>query len=134
MVTERGKVREIKGNLIIIAPDRSAACFGCMNMECKTAGFLAADNTLGLPVETGQTVEVETDTHSLIPQALTAFLPPILGFATGFILTRLLFPHAGEPAAAFIGLALLFVAALIVYKLRKNLPAGIGYTVARIIR
>jgi positive regulator of sigma E activity len=131
---ERGKVREISGNRVTIIPDRSAACFGCMNMECKAGGgFLIAENPLGLPVETGQMVEAQTDAVSLIPQALTAFLPPNLGFTAGFIPTRRLIPGAGEAVAAFAGLALFFSAAFTLYKARRGKPGGTSYTVTRIL-
>jgi sigma-E factor negative regulatory protein RseC len=128
---ETGKVREIKGKFVVIAPDKSSACFGCMNMECKSGGrFITAENPLDLPVETGQLVEVETEA-SLLPQALTAFLPPILGFIAGFLIIRLLFPETGEGAAAGMGVIFLFASAFVVYRMKKN--AGGGYRVRRII-
>ena len=134
ILTEKGIVREIDGSRITIAPDRSAACFGCMNHECKTGnGLLTAENKFGLPIENGQIVEVETEAAALLPQAITALLPPVLGFLTGFILTRLLLPGAGEAVAAFIGLALLFGAARAVYKAKGKKPGETSYTITRII-
>ena len=132
-VTERGKIREIKGTLVIVVPDRSAACFGCMNQECKTGGgFISAENPLGLSLSAGQTVEVNASGRSIVGQALTALLPPALGFIAGFALTRLLF-GSGEAIAAFAGLFLLLVAVVVTYKIRKRKPAGYLYTIARIL-
>jgi sigma-E factor negative regulatory protein RseC len=122
---ETGKVREIKGKLIIIAPDKSAACFGCMNTECKpNGGLITAENPLDLPVETGWTVELRVPGISLASQALTAFLFPILGFIAGFFIIRRLFPEAGEGAAAAMGVIFLFVSAFVVYRARKKFPAS----------
>jgi sigma-E factor negative regulatory protein RseC len=131
-LVETGIVREVKGKFVTIAPAKSVACFDCLSTECKTSGvFLRAENPLGLPVEPGQPVEVETNAASLLPQALTALLPPIAGFAAGFILARLVFPGAGEAPAAFTGLALFFCAAFIVFRAGKKSPAG--YKVTRIL-
>ena len=128
-MTERGRVREIKGDLITVIPDISASCFGCMKMECKSRGsLLKAENPKSLPLEPGQTVELRTPDasiagQSILWQSITALLPPALGFTAGFSLTRLFFPETGEGAAAFIGVILLFLAAFIVYKIRKKIPA-----------
>ena len=133
-VTEKGKVLELKGNHANVLPDKSAACFGCMNIECKAGGLITAYNSLALPLETGQTVELESPPgSSLFRQAVTAFLPPALGFVAGFALTRLLFPMAGEAAAASMGVVFLFVAAFVVYWIRKKYPVKCEYTVSRII-
>ena len=117
-MTETGTVREIKGNTAVIASDKSAACFGCMNLECKSGHLITAENPGTLPLETGQRVEVEASGTSLLHQAITAFLPPTLAFIAGFFITRRLFPEAGEAAAAFAGVILLFAAAFFVYKAR----------------
>ena len=123
-MTEKGKIREIKENAIIIAPDRSACCFGCMKMECKVnGGILYAVNPKALPLEIGQTVELKTHASPLWGQSVIALLPPTLCFILGFFLIRLLLPEAGEGAAAFSGVLFLFTSAFIIYKLRKRFPA-----------
>jgi sigma-E factor negative regulatory protein RseC len=134
-LTERGRIRDIKGKTVTVAPDRSAACFGCVNTECKRGGgFITAGNPFALLLEPGQTVEVKSPPGiSLLAEALTAFLPPTLGFTAGFVLSRLLFPKTGEGAAAFTGLAFLFGAAFAVYRLKRKKPARGEYTVTRII-
>ena len=133
-MTETGKVLEIKGNFAIIAPEKSAACFGCMNHECRAGkGFITAENQKSLPLEKGQTVEVYAPGASIAGQALVSFLPPILAFIAGFGVTRLLFPGVGEGAAAGMGVILLFFTAYIVYLARKRIPADMVYIVTKII-
>ena len=133
-MTEKGSVVEIRENLVIVAPDKSAACFGCMNMECKSGGgLITAENPKALPLGGGQMVEVEIPDVSIIKQALTAFLPPALAFTAGFIFIRLLFPKTGEGAAAFMGVILLFAAAFVVYRIRKSKPAENACTITKIL-
>ena len=133
-MTETGKVREIKGNRIVIAPDKGAACFGCMHLECKKGrGLITTENPSALPLETGQRVEVELPGLSLLQQALAAFLPPILAFTMGFFLTRRLFPEAGEGAAAFAGVIFLFAAAFVVYRARKKSNVKSEFCITRVI-
>jgi positive regulator of sigma E activity len=100
-MTERGKVREVSGELVIIEADNSSVCFGCLNYECKSRGTqISAENKKALPIKAGQTVEVMAHSSSLLGQALVSILPPAVSFALGFIIIRHLFPHAGEGAAA----------------------------------
>ena len=145
-MTETGKVRELREKLVIVAPERSAECFGCMNhvgmyaegihAGCKSgAGFITAENPAGLSLKTGQTVEVCTVNSSLLSQALIALLPPILGFLLGFNLSRLVFPFPTAPdgASAGMGILFLFAAAFVVYLIRKKHPASRGYKVTRIL-
>ena len=123
-MTKRGKIREIKGDLIIILPDISAVCFGCMEAECKSKrSFINAINPKALPLAIGQTVEFRAPDVSILGQSVTALLPPVLGFILGFFLTRFLFPNTSEGAAVFMGVIKLFITAFIVYKLRKKFPA-----------
>jgi sigma-E factor negative regulatory protein RseC len=136
-MTETGKVHEVKENLVIVAPDKSAACFGCMNHECKSgSGFITAENPAGLSLKTGQTVEVAAHSASLLSQALIALLPPILGFLLGFNLSGVVFPFPTESDGASVGMGLLFffAAAFVVYLVRKKHPASRGYKVTRIIK
>ena len=132
-MTEKGTVREVKENIVIVAPDKSAACFGCMNQECKGGGSITAENTLGLPLKTGQMVEVKAPGAGIFMQALTSFLPPALGFGAGYFLARLLFPKAGEGLFSFVGAIFLFAAAFVVYWVRKKFPAKREYMVTRIL-
>jgi len=134
-MTETGKVREVREKTVIVAPDRGAACFGCMASDCKSgAGLITAENSAGLPLETGQTVEVCTVNASLLSQALVALLPPILGFVLGFNLSRFVFPFtAPDGASAGMGVLFLFAAAFVVYLVRKKHPANQAYKITKII-
>ena len=133
-MTETGKVRELRGELVIIIPDRSSTCFGCMNMECKTNGaFITAENPRAIPLEIGQMVEVKLANRSLAIQVLVVILPPILAFVAGYGFTRLLFPQANEGAFAGMGIVFLFTAAFIIYRMRKKAHVGREFVVTKII-
>ena len=135
-MTETGRVREVREKTVIVAPDRGAECFGCMASDCRNgAGLITAENPEGLPLETGQTVEVVTVNASLLSQALVALLPPILGFVLGFNLSRLVFPFPTAPdgASAGMGVIFLFAAAFVVYLIRKKHPANQAYKITKII-
>ena len=132
-MTETGKILELRGNLVIIEPNRSATCFGCMNEECKTgSGLITAENPTALPLKPGQMVEIKASGANILKQAMTAIVPPGFGFALGFTLTHLGFPQAGEATAAFIGVLFLFAAGFTVYLFRKKHPAGKEFTVTKI--
>ena len=131
---ETGRIREIKENIVIIEADKSAACFGCMNHECKSGGgFISAENPKALSLKPGQLVEVYAPGTSIAKQALAAFLPPVLGFILGYFIIRFLFPVAGEGAAAFTGAAFLFAAGFAVYRIRKKFPAQMEFSVAKVL-
>ena len=120
-MAEKGRVRDIRGKIIHLTLQTSDACFGCMKTECK-GSVLRAENKKGLQLEVGQTVELKSPETPILGQAAAAVLPPVLGFITGFFLTTFLFPEAGEAAAPFTGIILLFASAFIVYRLRKKHP------------
>jgi positive regulator of sigma E activity len=87
----------------------------------------------GLPLNTGQTVQVRASPLSLLGQASAALLPPAFGFGASFFLTPLLFPEAGEGAVIGLSLAFLFATAFVIYMIRKKFPAKRVYTVTKII-
>ncbi|MCL2070013.1 MAG: SoxR reducing system RseC family protein [Treponema sp.] len=132
-MTERGRIREIREEQILIVPDRDASCFGCMKMECKNAELLNVGNPRGLPLKTGQVVEVNISARSLSWQTLTILLPPLFGFAAGFVLFRRFFGEAGEGAAAFTGVIFLFATAFLIYRFRKKPKPSAGFVITRII-
>jgi len=132
-MTETGKICEINGKTVLIKPDSLAACFGCMKEECRACGSISAENPLSLSLKAGQTVEVSAPAASVFCQALAALVPPALGFAAGFFLTRLFLPSAGEGACAAVGVIFLFAVAFIVYAARKRNPPGKVYTVTKIL-
>ena len=147
-MTKTGKVREINGKTVSIKldtgkPDLGGICFGCIKEECGAcgginavgiyAGCIIAENQLSLTLKTGQTVEVSAPGASIFRQAMAALIPPALGFTAGFFLTHLLLPKASEAACAAAGVVLLFVAAFIVYAIRKRKPLDKAYTVTKIL-
>ena len=142
-MTETGKVREINGKTIIIKPDLGDICFGCIKEECAACGgsnaggintvSIIAENSLSLSLKTGQAVEVRALRASIFRQAMATLIPPALGFAVGFFLTRSFLPEASEGACAGMGVILLFVAAFIVYTARKRKSLDKAYTVTKII-
>jgi sigma-E factor negative regulatory protein RseC len=115
-MTEKGRIREIQERIIIVTPDIGAACFGCMNTECRSRG-ISAENSFDLPLREGQIVEIAAPP---VTQVLTALLPPVLGFIAGYICAALFFPLAGEAVHAGAGVIFLFAAAFIVYAVRKR--------------
>jgi len=133
-VTETGTIREISGNRVIIVPEKGTACFGCMNAECKTnKGIITAENPKALALEKGQIVEINAPGISILGQVLMAFIPPSLGFAAGYFGACLLFPKAGEGVYAITGVVFLFIAAFLLYFVRKRRAAKETFTVINIV-
>ena len=132
---ERGSIREIHGKLVGIVLDKSSRCFGCMNHECKSGGMITAENTLGLLLETGQTVDVQTPAFNVgsLGEVSKALLLPLLGFTSGYACIRLFSPRATAGLATAVGFAFLFICAFIVYKMSKKPADGSGFTVLRVI-
>jgi positive regulator of sigma E activity len=121
-MTETGRIREIRGNTIIIARESGIACFGCMKADCTAKGLsYGAENPAGLPLQQGQLVETEA-AASALKQGLAVLLPPPLGFIAGYALTGVLFPAAGDPARAAVGVLALFAAAFAIYFIRRRFP------------
>jgi len=133
-MTEKGIIREIKENLVIVIPNMGAACFGCMNQECKdNGGLIKAKNPKNLPLRDGQRVEVRAPGLYLLCQVLAALLPPAFGFMASFSLAPRLFPEAGEGTIAGIGIMTLFATAFLIYRAKKKIPSGKAYTVTKIV-
>jgi len=132
-MTETGKVSEINGKTVTIKPDLGDICFGCIKEECKACGGIIAENPKSLSLKTGQTVEVSASTASIFRQAIAALIPPALGFAAGFSLIRLLLPKASEAACAATGVIFLFVAAFIVYTVKKRKPPTKAFKVTKVL-
>ncbi|MDR2739452.1 MAG: hypothetical protein LBB68_06440, partial [Treponema sp.] len=94
---ERGRIREIRENTLIITRENSAACFGCMDRKCKAKELsYDAENSVGLALRPGLLVETET-AASAFKQGLAALLPLPLSFITGYVITGLVFPSVSEP-------------------------------------
>ncbi|MDR2808662.1 MAG: SoxR reducing system RseC family protein [Spirochaetaceae bacterium] len=119
-----GNVQNIKGKIVTIRCRESDLCFGCLNHRCKEQSrLIAAKNSKALPLVLGQIVEVKAASSVLAKQIAAALVPPVLGFIAGFTVFGLFFPEAGEAPQVFCGLAGLFAAAFIVYRIRRHFPA-----------
>jgi positive regulator of sigma E activity len=128
-----GRVHAVSGGKVLIAPAENAACFGCLK-DCHKRGVLVtAENRGALVLGPGQMVETENSPRSLLLQALSALLPPALGFTAGYALIRAAFPAAGEGARAAGGALLLFATAAAALLFRRRYPAKETTLIKRII-
>ncbi|MDR2631147.1 MAG: SoxR reducing system RseC family protein [Spirochaetaceae bacterium] len=137
-MTETGWVREISGDLVTLRLDRSRACSGCgyggcrpgapgsgtgANEECPpNHGMVTAVNRKKLPLLPGQRVAVEFPRGDAPVQAVTALLPPLLGFIAGYVLGGMALSPENQDLRAAAGGAGLFISAGLVYLIRKYLP------------
>ncbi|MFP3089760.1 SoxR reducing system RseC family protein [Treponema sp. TIM-1] len=140
-MTETGLVREISGDLVVLSLDQPGSCAGCGHGRSRdmTCGFSGAGSKQGcppnqrlvialnrkkLPLVPGQRVAVEFPSGSTLVQALTALLPPFLGFVAGYALGGLVLSPENQALRAATGGGGLFFFAGIVYFIRKYLPPG----------
>jgi sigma-E factor negative regulatory protein RseC len=131
---EIGRILKINGTKVTIKGGELAACFGCMNEECKSNGKqFTAQNSLNLPIEEGQLVEIENKTSTAMLQGITVFLPPVLLFILGYVLTGRLVPASSDDVRVGIGVASLFLGFFITYWVRKWLPARGAPYITRVI-
>jgi hypothetical protein len=92
-------------------PNKDSPCPGCFRLAgCP----LGPEN----PAPGGQ----RTRRGTVFLQAASALLPPVLGFAGGFVLTGLFFPLSGEGPRIAAGMALMFLSALGVCLFRRPPP------------
>jgi sigma-E factor negative regulatory protein RseC len=114
--------------------EKAGACFGCMNKECGgTPRLFRAENPRGLPLSPGQAAEAELIPPSLIMEALTILLPPILAFMAGYVLTGILVPAGGEASRAAAGVLSLLGTAFLLYRIRRRFPPRTGFRILRIL-
>jgi positive regulator of sigma E activity len=131
-VIERGRVRSVDGTTVVIQQETGAACFGCMNAECKKGrGLITAKNDTGLDLAPGQLVETSVSRTSLAFQVFTVLFPPLAGYAGTFILTGLAFPGLGEPVRAALGVAALGLVGYACFKLGRRFHSRTAATVVR---
>lgn len=129
---QTAEVLELQGENARISVRRSSMCEGCEKKgECGTscmAGELLgagkimtvlASNEIGARV--GDTVEVESESHTVLGYAALVFLFPILLCAVFYVLGRSL--HLGETWAMLLGLvgfAAAFLVILVIDRLKKR--------------
>lgn len=131
---EIGRIQKIEGDLVTIKGGELSACVGCTNSECKGNGnIFTAKNNLGLPIKEGQLVEVENKASTSFIQGLEVFLPPVLLFIIGYVLTGQLAPGSSDDIRVGIGVAALFAGFFIMYWIRKIIPAAGAPQITKII-
>jgi positive regulator of sigma E activity len=124
-----GRVQAVSGKTVIVGPEETASCFGCMNRECRTRErFYAAENPRALPLVPGQQVETGNSRRALLFQAFTVILLPMLGFVAGFLAGA---SSGTEASGVRGGLAGLLLTALAVYIFRRRFPSK---TIPEVIR
>ncbi len=120
---EKGRIIGLNGRMLTVLCGEIAACFGCMNQECKSnKRIITAENRNHLDVSLGRLVEVETHAAGAFVQFLQAVLPPLAGFAAAYLLMLLVFPASTAAIRAAVGFAGLFLAGLGFYLYRKKVP------------
>ena len=131
---EIGRIQKISGDTVIIQGGELSACAGCSNSECKGNGSIfTAKNSLKLPLQIGQMVEIENKASTSFIQAIEVFLPPVAFFIIGYILTGRIAPSSSDDVRVGIGVASLFLGFIIMYWVKKLLPAKGAPQITRII-
>ena len=126
-----GTVVETDGKMARVECDRQSACDMCENAEhcvekCKKV-YTNALNTLG--AETGDSVEIETETSRVLVSALIVFLLPVLlAIGANFIANRMF----GEGVSVLITFAVL-VGSVVLFSFLLNRRAK-RRVVSRIVR
>jgi sigma-E factor negative regulatory protein RseC len=129
---ERGYIETVQGSTVTVKQERGISCFGCMNQECKqTQGIITAHNGTGKELQPGQLVETDIPASSVIVQALTALLPPFLGFAALFVVSGRVLPGLPESARAALGALGLFAVSFALYRYRRKSPPRRGPEIIR---
>jgi positive regulator of sigma E activity len=115
-----GRVQAVSGKTVIVCPEETASCFGCMNQECRTRErFYTAENPRALPLVPGQQVETGNSRRALLFQAFAVILLPVLGFIAGFLAGA---ASGSEASSVRGGLTGLLLTALAVYLFRHRFP------------
>jgi sigma-E factor negative regulatory protein RseC len=129
-----GRISEVKGNTITVHAGEIAACFGCMNQECKSnRRIISAENLNHFNLSPGQFVEIETSVKGAFIQFLQATLPPLIGFTAAYFFARICFPASSVAIRVAIGIIGFFLAGFGFYLYRKKFPAKNNPQVVRIL-
>ena len=131
---ELGRILEISGKKITIKGGEIGGCFGCMSQECKVNGkILSAENRQDLPLQIGQTVEIDNPTATTVGQGIAVLAPPLLAFVAGYVIVMLRFPQSGDEIRAAVGVAAMLLGFFAVYWIRKLIPDTGAPQVVRIV-
>jgi sigma-E factor negative regulatory protein RseC len=110
--------------MVMIHAGEIAACFGCMQQECKSnKRMISAENRKQLNLSLGQFVEFEHNAASAFLQFLQAVLFPLFGFTAAYGIIRLVFPDSGNGIRVLAGFLGLLLAGFGFYVYRKKFPA-----------
>ncbi|MDR1587637.1 MAG: SoxR reducing system RseC family protein [Treponema sp.] len=128
------RVLSVSGKDAVIIPGGDAACFGCLDRECKKhPSPVAAENRRNIYIEPGLLVETGVPAAALFREISTAVLPLLLGFIAGYFLAGYFFPSAAEASRAAAGLLLLFISAAAAFLVRRRRPAKTRLEIRRVI-
>ena len=112
-MTQKGIVKEIKGNYATVSVKRQSACDSCHAngycVECKKSMDAVALNEVG--AQTGDTVELESPTGTVLGYAALVFLMPVVMAIGSFVVFSLWFSQTASLLASlgFFILAFVFI-------------------------
>ncbi|MDR0761027.1 MAG: SoxR reducing system RseC family protein [Treponema sp.] len=131
---ETGRVLAVTGDAVTVRHDASAACFGCMNQECRQKqGLITAENKTGLPLSAGQRVETEFPLKTALAQGFSLLALPFLACAAVYLVSGLLSSPPEEPIRAALGAAALFAAGFALYFYRRKHPFKVRPIIVRVL-
>ncbi|HOX33278.1 MAG TPA: SoxR reducing system RseC family protein [Spirochaetales bacterium] len=105
-MTERGVVSEIQDRLLTVQLELNEGCGACSNEGCKKARRgVRAYNRQDIPLAEGDSVDIEIEGKAQLYGALWVLGLPLVLFACGYILGRVVFPDGSETPAALCGIA-----------------------------
>ncbi|MDR1212466.1 MAG: SoxR reducing system RseC family protein [Spirochaetaceae bacterium] len=123
---EEGQVLEVKGpGVKVLGRAAKDACFGCMNMECKSRNrVFTVLNPRKFSLKAGDLVELEIKKSAGALEAGASLLLPLLAFTALYCFSPLLFPGINGAMRTGLGFLALLAAALGVVLFRKIIPPG----------
>jgi sigma-E factor negative regulatory protein RseC len=131
---EIGRVLAVTRDAVTIQHDASAACFGCMNQECRQKqGLINAENRTGIPLSVGQRVETEFPFKVALAQGFSLLALPLLACAAAYLVSGLPSPPPGEPVRAVFGVSALFAAGFAIFFYRRKHPFKVRPVIVRIL-
>ncbi|MDR2247510.1 MAG: SoxR reducing system RseC family protein [Treponema sp.] len=131
---EIGRVMAVTGDAVTVRHDASAACFGCMNRECRqNQGLIIAENTAGLPLSAGHRVETEFPLKTALAQGFFLLALPFLACAAAYLVSGLPPSPPEEPLRAALGTAALFAAGFALYFYRRKHPFKVRPVILRVL-
>lgn len=110
-MTQNGTVKEIKGEYAVVSVKRQSACDSCHAkgycIECKKTMDALALNEAG--AQTGDTVELESPTGTVLGYAALVFLLPVVIAIGSFLVFSLYFSQTVSLLASLCFFVLTFV-------------------------